>query len=197
MADYRIVDDHAYLADFGLTKRLTEAPSPEGEAQLLGTIDYVAPEQIGGDDVDGRADVYSLGCLVHECLKGRPPFRRARTDPAPAADAAPVAERGEGKGGTDRDADDPGERQAHIDRLSLIRTTAAAMRVAGSRNGVLEPAQAEHPSPCFLLREARMAERRAVERETAAVNEDALTCAGATGARSAPSHTNVSGRQAA
>jgi serine/threonine-protein kinase len=69
--------DHVYLADFGLTKRLTDPRSPTGEAQLMGTIDYVAPEQIRGDEVDGRADVYSLGCLLHECLTGRQPFRRA------------------------------------------------------------------------------------------------------------------------
>lgn len=43
---------------------------------MLGTIDYVAPEQIAGDDVDGRADVYSLGCLFYECLVGRTPFGR-------------------------------------------------------------------------------------------------------------------------
>ena len=47
-----------------------------GAAQSLGTIDYVAPEQIRGEQVDGRADLYSLGCLLHECLTGRPPFSR-------------------------------------------------------------------------------------------------------------------------
>ena len=67
---------HAYLADFGLTKRLGEEPSLGGEAQLMGTIDYVAPEQIRGDPVDGRADIYSLGCLLYECLSGRQPFKR-------------------------------------------------------------------------------------------------------------------------
>jgi YVTN family beta-propeller protein len=69
-------DEHAYLADFGLTKRLSDPRAPDGEAQLMGTIDYVAPEQIRGEDVDGRADVYSLGCLLHECLTGRQPFKR-------------------------------------------------------------------------------------------------------------------------
>jgi streptogramin lyase len=67
--------DHAYLADFGLTKRLSEPGSPAEDGQLMGTVDYVAPEQITGDTIDGRADVYSLGCLLFECLSGDPPFR--------------------------------------------------------------------------------------------------------------------------
>src|ERR1700736_3095053 len=52
---------HAYLADFGLTRRLAEPRV--AEPGLFGTIDYVAPELIRGEDVDGRADVYSLACL--------------------------------------------------------------------------------------------------------------------------------------
>ena len=71
--------DHVYLADFGLTKRLGEPQAVE--PGLLGTIDYVAPEQIRGEKVDGRADEYSLGCLLYECLTGEPPFARA-TDAA-------------------------------------------------------------------------------------------------------------------
>jgi len=65
-----------YLADFGLTRRLGDAAESLGAAQSLGTADYVAPEQIRGDEVDGRADLYSLGCLMYECLTGEPPFRR-------------------------------------------------------------------------------------------------------------------------
>jgi hypothetical protein len=44
---------------------------------MVGTLDYLAPEQIRGDPVDGRADVYALGCLLYECLAGAPPFRHA------------------------------------------------------------------------------------------------------------------------
>jgi serine/threonine protein kinase len=46
----------------------------------LGTIDYVSPEQIRGEELDGRADLYSLGCILYECLAGRPPF--TGSDPA-------------------------------------------------------------------------------------------------------------------
>ena len=65
--------DHAYLADFGLTQ--TPAAAGPADGQLMGTVDYVAPEQIRGDVVDGRADQYALGCLLFECLTGSLPFR--------------------------------------------------------------------------------------------------------------------------
>ena len=68
--------DHVYLADFGLTKRVSEETGIGDDGHLLGTIDYVAPEQIAGEEIDGRADVYSLGCVLYECLVGQPPFRR-------------------------------------------------------------------------------------------------------------------------
>jgi streptogramin lyase/tRNA A-37 threonylcarbamoyl transferase component Bud32 len=66
--------DHVYLADFGLTKRLADGGSLAGDGHLMGTIDYVAPEQIEGGEVDGRADVYSLGCVLYQCLTGAQPF---------------------------------------------------------------------------------------------------------------------------
>jgi DNA-binding beta-propeller fold protein YncE len=67
---------HAYLADFGLTKRIGGARGLTVSGQVLGTIDYVAPEQIEGGQVDGRADQYSLGGVLFECLTGEVPFRR-------------------------------------------------------------------------------------------------------------------------
>jgi serine/threonine protein kinase/DNA-binding beta-propeller fold protein YncE len=66
--------EHAYLTDFGLIRRVTHATSLTKTGQFMGTLDYVAPEQIRGDAVDGRADVYSLGCLLYECLTGQPPY---------------------------------------------------------------------------------------------------------------------------
>ena len=68
--------DHVYLSDFGLTKQATSMSGLTGTGQLVGTVDYAPPEQIRGDPVDGRADVYSLGCLLYESLAGQPPFRR-------------------------------------------------------------------------------------------------------------------------
>jgi WD40 repeat protein len=67
--------DHVYLADFGITKRVSEEGGAGDDGRLLGTIDYVAPEQIAGEHIDGRADVYSLGCVFYECLVGQPPFQ--------------------------------------------------------------------------------------------------------------------------
>ena len=68
-------DGHAYLTDFGITKQLGGASTDTG--QMVGTLDYLAPEQIRGEPVDGRTDCYALGCVLYECLAGTPPFRRA------------------------------------------------------------------------------------------------------------------------
>jgi DNA-binding beta-propeller fold protein YncE len=69
--------EHAYLSDFGLTKQASSLSGLSVAGQILGTLDYVAPEQIRGEPVDGRADVYALACVLHECLTGTPPFPRA------------------------------------------------------------------------------------------------------------------------
>jgi serine/threonine-protein kinase len=69
-------NEHVYLADFGLTRRLEEQGLQAGDGRSVGTPAYLAPEQIEGKPVDGRADVYSLGCLLFECLIGSVPYRR-------------------------------------------------------------------------------------------------------------------------
>ena len=67
---------HCYLVDFGLAQDVSDR-GPAVDGSLLGTLDYVAPEQIRGDEVDAAADVYALGCMLFECLTSEVPFRRA------------------------------------------------------------------------------------------------------------------------
>ena len=68
--------DHAYLADFGLMKHMISRSGLTDTGQFLGTVDYVAPEQIEARVPDHRADIYSLGCVVYECLTGAVPYPR-------------------------------------------------------------------------------------------------------------------------
>jgi serine/threonine-protein kinase len=67
---------HAWLSDFGLTKRLVSSADITAASDIIGTPDYLAPEQIDGRKVDGRVDQYALACVVHHCLAGEPPFER-------------------------------------------------------------------------------------------------------------------------
>ncbi|HYM52265.1 MAG TPA: protein kinase, partial [Candidatus Dormibacteraeota bacterium] len=85
--------EHVYLTDFGLTKRLGSAGSLTRTGAWVGTPDYVAPEQIQAETVDGRADIYSLGCVLYEMLTGSVAFPKDNdmaklwahvTDPPPS-----------------------------------------------------------------------------------------------------------------
>jgi Protein kinase domain len=66
--------ERVYLSDFGLTKRSVSTTSFTKAGYFMGTIHYAAPEQIRGTSLDGRADVYSLCCVLYECLAGQPPY---------------------------------------------------------------------------------------------------------------------------
>jgi serine/threonine protein kinase len=75
---------HAYLTDFGLTKRMVGGEGQTGLTQagsFVGTLDYIAPEQLKGDPVDARTDVYSLACVFFQSLTGQVPYPRD-TEPA-------------------------------------------------------------------------------------------------------------------
>ena len=69
-------DWRAFLCDFGISKLADDASRLTSTGQFVGTVDYVAPEQIEGGAVDRRADVYSLACVAYHMLAGEPPFRR-------------------------------------------------------------------------------------------------------------------------
>jgi len=67
-------DDHVYLTDFGLTKHALSIGAATKPGHWVGTLDYVAPEQIRGERIDARADVYALGCVLYFALTGAVPF---------------------------------------------------------------------------------------------------------------------------
>ena len=68
---------HAYIADFGLVKP-HDGTLLTAAGQALGTIDYIAPEQIRAEEVTPATDVYALGCVAYACLVGAPPFADRR-----------------------------------------------------------------------------------------------------------------------
>ncbi|WP_064750296.1 serine/threonine-protein kinase [Solirubrobacter soli] len=74
-ANVLIEGRNAYLTDFGLTKRLG-GTQVTLTGDVVGTIHYVAPEQIEGREVTARSDIYSLGCVLYHCLTGRMPYQR-------------------------------------------------------------------------------------------------------------------------
>jgi serine/threonine protein kinase/streptogramin lyase len=66
--------EHCYLSDFGLTKQTSSESGLTQTGQFVGTAEYIAPEQIERGPVDGRTDIYSLGCVLYPCLTGEVPY---------------------------------------------------------------------------------------------------------------------------
>jgi serine/threonine protein kinase len=66
--------DDAYLTDFGLAKAMAATTGLTATGQVIGTVDYMAPEQIEGQRVDARTDVYALGGVLFHAITGRVPF---------------------------------------------------------------------------------------------------------------------------
>ena len=98
-ANILIGAQRCYLSDFGLTKRLDSRSALTAVGQLVGTVDYVAPEQIEGGELDARTDVYALGCVLYHCLTGAAPYQmdsdmqvlvaHLKRAPAPLRDTRP------------------------------------------------------------------------------------------------------------
>jgi serine/threonine protein kinase len=138
---------HAYLTDFGLVKTVGATSGVlTRTGNFLGTPDYAAPEQVRGDDVDARTDVYALGCMLYHAVAGQPPYVRDNdvaklfahlNDPPPSLAAA----RQGVPPGLDEVvrkalAKDPGERYARASDL------------ASAAQGALTPTQvADRPAP--------------------------------------------------
>lgn len=74
--------EHVFLTDFGLTKRAEGATEMTASGAFIGTLEYMAPEQIRGAELDGRTDVYALGGVAFAALTGRAPFAHVTEDVA-------------------------------------------------------------------------------------------------------------------
>ena len=68
--------ERVFLTDFGVSRTTGKGGTVTSSGELLGSPDYMAPEQIEGDPVDHRADIYALGCVLHFAVTGQPPFPR-------------------------------------------------------------------------------------------------------------------------
>jgi serine/threonine-protein kinase len=75
-ANVLLSGEHAYLADFGLTRLAGSNDTMTTAGHFLGTVDYMAPEQFRNGEVDARTDVYALGCVLFAAVTGAPPFPR-------------------------------------------------------------------------------------------------------------------------
>ena len=146
--------EHTYLTDFGLTKRTASDSGLTAAGEWVGTLDYVAPEQVRGEQVDGRADVYALGCVLYELLTGQVPFERDDdiaklwahiSDPAPSPlDLAPETPLGLASvvgRCMEKDPDDRFETAGQMGRAALaavpgLEDTGTRARMAAGRRGV-------------------------------------------------------------
>ena len=75
-ANVLLSGEHAYLADFGLSQVVGTDTRLTSTGQWIGTVDFMAPEQFSGAEVDARADVYALGCVLYDALTGEVPYPR-------------------------------------------------------------------------------------------------------------------------
>jgi hypothetical protein len=89
-------EEHAYLADFGVAKRSETVAGLTAQGALVGTVDYMAPEQITSGRADARTDIYALGCVLFQMLTGHVPYDRENSvakmfahvhEPPPVIDA--------------------------------------------------------------------------------------------------------------
>jgi predicted Ser/Thr protein kinase len=97
-ANVLLAGRHVYLTDFGITRAIDSATRFTDSDEWVGTVDYMSPEHLRGGETDARSDVYALGCLLHTCLTGTPPFHRQSAaatilahieDPPPPASDTP------------------------------------------------------------------------------------------------------------
>ena len=151
--------EHVFLADFGITKHALSRTGLTPTGQFMGTLDYVAPEQIQGKEVGRSADIYSLGCVLYEGLTGQVPFVKEIDaavlwahveEPAPAPSSINAALPARIDAVMARAlSKNPGDRYATCHEMVADARTAFARRVATSptRRGDRRPGRARGRRP--------------------------------------------------
>ena len=150
-------NDFAYLIDFGIAfatedTRLTKTGS------MIGTLHYLAPERLGTGEVDARADIYALACVLYECLTGRPPFRGESAERLMAAHlSAPPPQPSTARPDVPAPLDeviatgmakDPGQRYATTVELASAAHDAITTPISRSVRAVpASPTTTPHPPP--------------------------------------------------
>jgi serine/threonine protein kinase len=139
-------DEHAYLIDFGITKNADTDSRLTATGRFVGTPEYVAPEQITSQPVDGRADQYALACVLFHCLTGTSPFAEDTTidvlhahmhNEPPRVAAA--------RGGIPQSVDDAVKRALSKDPARRFQTCKAFL--AAARAGTAIPTPVSTPAP--------------------------------------------------
>jgi tRNA A-37 threonylcarbamoyl transferase component Bud32/outer membrane protein assembly factor BamB len=146
--------EHVYLTDFGLTKRSASNSDLTGTGVFVGTLEYAAPEQFEGSTLGPPTDVYSLGCVLFECLTGEPPFRRQQDaavmyahlhDPVPSA----TAQRPELPSGIDQVIEKAMAKRP-VDRYTTAGELAAAFRGATGGDRLPVPGRTRSRTKAWL-----------------------------------------------
>ena len=131
-------DDRVMVTDFGIAK-IRDDPDSTQAGTMLGTVKYLAPEQVRGEPVDGRTDVYALGVVLFECLCARPPFTgdnpaatalaRLQQPPPRPSHLRPTIPRGTRPRGPQCLQLDPADRYQSADELRAALLEPATLRV--------------------------------------------------------------------
>jgi CHASE2 domain-containing sensor protein len=147
--------EHAYLTDFGVAKYAGALSRITRADQWVGTLDYLAPEQIRGEEVDARADIYALTGVLYHCLTGEVPFKRdSEAATMWAHVSAPPPSPGHARPDLPEDLDeviargmakDPAERYASASELA--RAAALALGLEPRLSTIETPSRAMDASP--------------------------------------------------
>jgi protein kinase-like protein len=162
-------NEQVYLTDFGLTKRLGSHGDLTRPGGWVGTPDYVAPEQIQARDVDGRADIYSLGCVLYEMLTGHVAYAKGSdvaklwahvSDPPPLPSAdRPNLVKSFDEAVARATAKDPDDRYSTASELAAAVRAAVAEQEQADRARGADARGAAEDDPRALTRESYPAAR--------------------------------------